>query len=118
MKLKSYVFLIAIIFVPILISFHLAPKSLILNNETELPIEEVEIMSGVIDRYVNDQAVILIEEINEEMIIERTSLPLDLREGTWLTVKQKKGEPTTYEVDEEKTNEQIKKSDDLLRKLK
>lgn len=76
-------------------------------------------IKGVLDRFENnDQAVILIEDKKEELIINRRKLPAGSDINTWFHL-QKNGE--RYEVisiDQEKTKVETDQSKKLMEALK
>lgn len=116
--MRKYLFFVVIILFPFLVGSQAVTKPAENKPKNDQEVDVIKAVLGVIDRYVNDQAVILLEEINEELVMDQMLLPPNADEGTWVIVKQEKGGIITFEVDEEKTNEQIKKTNKLLRKVK
>jgi hypothetical protein len=47
-----------------------------------------EIESAVVDRIVDDVAVLLVGEDESEVTVPRTSLPKDVDEGSWLLIRR------------------------------
>ncbi|HLR81130.1 MAG TPA: DUF3006 domain-containing protein [Bacillota bacterium] len=74
---------------------------------------------GILDRFTDrEQAVILIEEMNEELIVSKHDLPEGSRVNTYFLL-EKSGD--TYEmitIDEEKTRQKAQTSADLMKKLR
>src|SRR5699024_4857217 len=74
---------------------------------------------GILDRFTDrEQAVILIEEMNEELIVSKHDLPEGSRVNTYCLL-EKSGE--TYEmitIDEEKARQKAQSSADLMKKLR
>ncbi|MFC2949759.1 DUF3006 domain-containing protein [Virgibacillus sediminis] len=76
-------------------------------------------MKGIVDRFEdNDKAVILLEEIKEELIVDRSELPAGSDVNTVLRVEERDGEYRVMSKDEEQTDEQSGKSSDLMAKLR
>lgn len=45
-------------------------------------------MKGVLDRFEEDKAVILVEDKNQEIVINKNQLPANSKTGTWFTIKK------------------------------
>lgn len=116
--MKILLVTIVILFVPFLSS------SQVILNDVNCPVNlEKEtsngvILSGVIDRFEHDQSVILIEDINKQIIVDRADLPEDAIEGMWLLIEYRKGEQLNLQIDEEKTVKKSEESMNLIMKLK
>ncbi len=67
-------------------------------------------MKAVIDRFEGDYAVVLFGDEEIKVGIPKKLLPDDAREGSWLKV--------SFELDQEGTQKQKEKIQDLLDKLK
>ena len=67
-------------------------------------------MKAVIDRFVEDYAIVLIGDEEIKVDIPKKLLPRGVREGSWLDV--------SFEMDREGENKQREKIQDLLEKLK
>lgn len=72
---------------------------------------------GVLDRFEGDQAVILIEEWNEEMILSKSALPSGSDVNMWFSVEKKDAKIEIISIDFEKTDEEIEKTKRLKEKL-
>jgi len=76
-------------------------------------------MKGYLDRIEdNDLAVILIEEINEEIIIPLDELPEGSTENTWLQLEKTDDSFQVIAIDDEKTEQETETSQDLMAKLR
>lgn len=76
-------------------------------------------MKGVLDRIVDGKhAVILVEELGKEYIIDVDSLPNDSKEGTWFKLKVVNDEIVEMRIDEETQEVMEKKIDDIMSKLR
>lgn len=73
---------------------------------------------GVLDRFVNNQAVILIESDNEELIIDKNKLPNNSREGTWFNLERTQSCYTIIGINEELTVENKTDTNKLMNRLK
>lgn len=80
--------------------------------------EKSVILNGVIDRFENNQSIILLEEINEQTIVDQVDLPHDAMEGTWLIIEYEDGNLINIQSDQKKTMQNNKEVDDLIMKLK
>ena len=68
-------------------------------------------MKGVLDRFTdNNQAVILIEEINKELVISRDQLPTGAKESDWLTLNKTDDTFKVISIDREKTEREMQRS--------
>lgn len=76
-------------------------------------------MKGILDRIEdNNQAVILIEEIQETIIVPLEELPENSQENTYFHIEEKDGKYRVLSIDNEATEEAKEKSEDLLAKLR
>lgn len=73
---------------------------------------------GVIDRFEENLAVILIEAEKKELIIDVAKLPEGAKPGIWLKLKQLENEEWLIEIDLETTEVESNKTSDLLSKLR
>lgn len=77
------------------------------------------LMRGVLDRFADrNQAVILIEEKNEEWIVPIDQLPEGSQEGTYFKLTQEQGAYQILSIDEKMTLKQGKVSKNLNEKLR
>lgn len=80
---------------------------------------EIKSVHGVLDRLADrNQAVILIEELNKEIIIPTIKLPEASQANTWFTIKLRGDEIIEIEQNDEKTDQALQKSTDLMEKLR
>lgn len=76
-------------------------------------------MKGFLDRFEDHQlAVVLIEEMNEELIIPIHQLPKGSKENTWFHMKEVNGSFEIIGIDYKKTKEEAKTSKDLIAQLR
>lgn len=75
-------------------------------------------LKGVLDRIEDGFAVILIEELKEEIIISEHNLPTGSKEGTWLIIEQNNDQFRIVKIDEEATRAAFEKSKSLREQLK
>lgn len=76
---------------------------------------------GVLDRIEDgNKAVILVEEINQEILMPIGDLPIGSKEGIWFLLKldEESCHFVVVEIDGEKTKYQMNKSRKLLEKLR
>ncbi len=66
-------------------------------------------MKGVVDRIVDNIAVVIIEDQGVELNVPINQLPEGTIEGTWLAID--------FSIDEEQTSDMYKKNKTLLEKL-
>lgn len=74
-------------------------------------------LRGVLDRFEKNVAVILFEDIDQELIIPRDQLPNGSVENTWFSIKYHTNGYKIISIDKEKTKKEKKKSLKLLKKL-
>jgi len=58
---------------------------------------------AVVDRFEEDKAVLLVGDKEDQMVVERTLLPLNTQEGDWLRVEVVDGRVIRTEFDGEET---------------
>src|SRR5699024_5900131 len=80
--------------------------------------KEMTTYIGVIDRFVNEKAVILIENERKEIVMHKSDLPRDCREGTWLLISEHLDGSFTAIIQDELTNKNKKESKRLIEHLK
>ncbi|WP_197046626.1 DUF3006 family protein [Oceanobacillus salinisoli] len=74
-------------------------------------------VKGVIDRYENSLAVILVEELEEEFIVPKEELPRGSTEEMWLDISVSKKEFEIISIQEETTEHENKRVGELLKRL-
>lgn len=74
-------------------------------------------MKGVLDRFEEDKAVILIEDHDEELVFDREILPENSHVGTWFDIEKKSG-AYNLTVNSDLTYEKKQQASDLRAKLK
>ncbi len=81
--------------------------------------EDMVTALGVLDRIEdNEQAVILIEDLGEELIVPRQDLPLGSKENTWFLIeKNNEGKLERISIDYKTTIEEAKKMKRLGKKV-
>ncbi len=67
-------------------------------------------MKAVIDRFEGDQAVLLLGEREQQLVVSRSALPEGATEGSWMRV--------SFELDPEETETRRERVGELLQKLK
>lgn len=76
-------------------------------------------MKGVLDRFENNnQAVILIEEVQRALVVPKNELPKGSEVGTWFHIKEKSGHYKIISIDHETARREAKKSAELMEKLR
>lgn len=76
-------------------------------------------MKGVLDRIEdNNMAVILIEQINEELIIPLHELPKGSKESTWFNIEKKGDTFKVISINSKTTAQEADNSADLMKKLR
>lgn len=66
----------------------------------------------------NDQALLLIEELQKEFHVDAASLPIGSTTGTWFLVEVQDDLIVSITLDEEKTQAIAKEIDDRMQRLK
>lgn len=74
-------------------------------------------MKGVLDRFEENKAVILIEDQKQEIVIDKNQLPANSKTGTWFTI-EKQGDHYNFTIDQSKTEKEKQTSSDLIAKLR
>lgn len=75
--------------------------------------------SGFLDRFTdNHQAVILVDSLQKQFHVSRSSLPLGSTAGTWLLVDIQDNEIVSMKIDAEKSQSMKREIDDRLQRLK
>lgn len=72
---------------------------------------------GVIDRFEKNKAIILIDNIKKELQIEKSQLPDNCKEGTWLLINKNSDDSYTIVVQSELTDNYNRQSKSLMRQL-
>ncbi|WP_077618200.1 DUF3006 domain-containing protein [Bacillus sinesaloumensis] len=76
-------------------------------------------MKGYVDRIEDNQhAVILVEEINKEFIIPINKLPADISPGAYVDLTIENETITSIKKNEDETNSQQQKVEDMMSKLR
>ncbi|RDW15474.1 DUF3006 family protein [Oceanobacillus chungangensis] len=75
-------------------------------------------MKGILDRFEGDKAVILIEEINEEFIIQKTELPSGSEQQTIFDLEKANDSYKILAIDASTTNAAAEKSANLMDRLR
>ena len=75
-------------------------------------------MRGILDRFEGDKAVILIEENNAELVIEKNELPSGSNINTVFRMEENNGNYNILSIDTNETKNDAKKSSDLMAKLR
>ncbi|MFD1037492.1 DUF3006 family protein [Virgibacillus byunsanensis] len=73
---------------------------------------------GVLDRFEDDQAVILMEEKKEELIVAKKTLPAGSKLSTWFHIKWKHDKYMISSIDYKKTREEASKLRELRKILR
>ena len=60
-------------------------------------------MQAVIDRFEGDQAILLLNDGQEQIIASRQSLPPEAKQGDWLNIQIKDGEMISAFIDVDET---------------
>lgn len=75
-------------------------------------------IQGVLDRIENNQAVILIEDFNDEFIIEVSRLPKNSEEGTWFDLEKTEAAYKIMRINEDMTEAKQTDVNTLMNQLK
>ncbi|PAV30833.1 hypothetical protein CIL05_03685 [Virgibacillus profundi] len=73
---------------------------------------------GMLDRFEQHQAVILIEELNKELILPRHKLPSGSKENTWFTIEKQGKAFEIVSIDSKKTLKEAEETKDLMEKIR
>ena len=72
-----------------------------------------------LDRFTdNEQAILLVDKLQQEFHIEISTLPSGSTPGTWFLVTIENDEITHVQIDEEKTAEMKQEIDERMQRLK
>lgn len=75
-------------------------------------------LQGVIDRFeTNEKAVILLESIHKEMIVETSNLPQGSEVNMWVNVKRENGKYVVVSIDVNRTDREKKETKQFLLKM-
>jgi hypothetical protein len=75
-------------------------------------------MQAVIDRFEGDQAVLLLNDGQDQLIAPLKVLPHGAKEGDWLQIEIKNGEVVSAVIDEEETSRAKQRIAKKLAKLR
>ena len=79
---------------------------------------EIVSYKGVVDRMENDQAIILIDSMNKELVLPLDSLPVDTQMNDWLHIEFIHHTYKIVSVDHQLTEKRKRKSTYLINKLR
>jgi len=86
------------------------------RNTLGIPLSRIE--SAFFDRFVDgEQAVLLFEDLNEEIVIPDFVLPDKAKPGTWISIWIDKNDCTRIVVNEEKTSKEQQQTRKLIEQL-
>lgn len=74
-------------------------------------------MKGVLDRFEENKAVILIEDQKQEIVVDKDILPKNSDVSTWFDIEKQK-EHYTLTIDTDMTKQKKQKATDLRAKLR
>jgi hypothetical protein len=75
--------------------------------------------SAYLDRFTdNNQALILVESLQKEFHVPTSSLPTGSNEGSWLLVDIQGDKVTSLQLDEQKTSDMKRDTQNRLQRLK
>lgn len=87
--------------------------------EVDIPKVEKRLVRGYVDRIENEnQAVILIEELNEEKILDRNDFEISIVPSTWINIVLKNGEIVDAWVLQNKTSAEKERVKELIEELR
>lgn len=72
----------------------------------------------MLDRFESNQAVVLVEEINKEWIIEQDKLPAGSKEGDWFTLEINGDEIDSITKNPQLTEQKSQMVDDLMQSIR
>lgn len=75
-------------------------------------------MKGILDRFEGEQAVILIEEANDEWIVDKNDLPAGSEKHTIFKLSKENGAYTILDIDVQATEQAREKSSSLMEQLR
>ncbi len=73
---------------------------------------------GIVDRFEGEHAVLLLGENSERLIVPKTSLPAETKEGDWLQLVIEAGVVKSAVIDSEETNKAKNRIAEKLAKLR
>ena len=75
-------------------------------------------VKGMLDRFEGNKAVLLVEELNKEWIIERDQLPTGSKKGNWFTLEISGDKISSISMDHQLTEKKSQKVDDLMQTIR
>ena len=75
-------------------------------------------MKAVIDRFEDDQAVLLLNDGQDQLVVPRKVLPHGAKEGDWLQIEVKEGKVISAVIDSEETAKAKQRIADKLARLR
>ncbi|MBM6615574.1 DUF3006 domain-containing protein [Desemzia sp. RIT804] len=75
-------------------------------------------MKGMLDRFEGNKAVLLMEELNKEWIVEKSQLPEGSETGDWFTMELTDDELSDIVIDHQLTEEKKQSVDDLMKSIR
>lgn len=79
---------------------------------------EIVLYKGVLDRIENDHAVILIETIDQELVLSKDLLPLEIPTHTWVNIEFIDHTFKVISIDHPLTEKRKRKSTYMINKLR
>ena len=79
---------------------------------------EIISYKGVVDRMENDQAIILIDSINKELVLPMNSLPVNAQVNDWLHIEFTNHTYKIVSIDHQLTEKRKRKSTYLINQLR
>lgn|SRR5699024_3257493 len=83
----------------------------------EVKTNNVQTYVGVVDKIINNKAIILLEGEKREMIINKAELPHDCKDGTWVLINIYSDETYDISVQKDLTEKNKRKSQMLFDQL-
>ncbi|MER2041867.1 MAG: DUF3006 domain-containing protein [Desemzia incerta] len=75
-------------------------------------------MKAILDRIEEGKAVLLIQDVEKEWIIDKNHLPHGCNVGDWLTIQITEGRISDMTIDQALTQEKKKTAEDLLTSIR
>lgn len=72
----------------------------------------------MLDRFEESKAVLLVEQLNKEWIVEVDRLPAGSKKGTWFTLEISGDEIKNISIDQQLTEEKSQTVNDLMQSLR
>lgn len=72
---------------------------------------------GVLDRYEDDMAVILVEALNEELVVPQHVLPANSKAGMWFDLELVDGSVSNMSIDWQITRQEQENVRELMKRL-